>query len=204
MSASHFFPLAARVCSLPLVNFRNDCIPELPERDHFFFNAEHQECELFHFFNCQGNNNDFATREACENLCLPHATTQPSAAESSTPVQLLTTEDSTHSPETVYPQPSTTGGATTVDFTTVQVQESTMTQVQDLTTSVQEFTTTTAQELTQDSTTVQQLLTTKRQTIYAEVIIVTAVLLVVVIVVAIALGAVVLWRRNKIRLTVIM
>jgi hypothetical protein len=44
----------------------------------FYYNAETKSCEKFIYGGCTGNSNNFFTKQACENKCLPKEAKAPS------------------------------------------------------------------------------------------------------------------------------
>lgn len=206
------FSHAASVCLLPLINLREGCSIQVP-RTHFFYNAEQEECLSFPFYNCQGNNNDFATLEACEMLC--QNSTQTTSALQPTitvPLHLATTNDPTSTTQSLgthYPQPSTIHSTQDEKVTTtlqlhpelIAEKNTTVQQVdpsvQSSTQQEEKTTRTTTVSVEQFSTVSRTTAATHRTiTVLGQVIIVIAVLVVLLVGVASALGIAALWRRK--------
>ena len=62
---NHLSPCTAvEVCDQPMVV--GPCEAEIPS---WYYNSESGECEMFTYGGCGGNNNRFATQEACQLRC---------------------------------------------------------------------------------------------------------------------------------------
>ena len=57
----------------------------------FFFNKNHQNCEIFYFGGCDGNGNKFTSREDCERRCLPQTRPPETTTQTSTTTKTPTT-----------------------------------------------------------------------------------------------------------------
>lgn len=57
-----------KVCN-EVVTAGTDCFTKSISVKRFYYNSAFDRCESFEYFGCSGNNNNFLTREQCENSC---------------------------------------------------------------------------------------------------------------------------------------
>ncbi|VDN58619.1 unnamed protein product [Dracunculus medinensis] len=61
-------PKQEKVCN-EVVTAGTDCFTKSISVKRFYYNSAFDRCESFEYFGCSGNNNNFLTREQCENSC---------------------------------------------------------------------------------------------------------------------------------------